>query len=525
MVLTGEAALMSDYGGSTQLGFTSALPESWIRGRIEKLLFPIKSDEKGRVDRSPYGIAKVEATLLRHGFRREDIIIADPRKLELVVGPNTKVLGITTMDPLGVSYGIGVVNMMLQSIGIRYDGRPYISKGFFDIVEHPSVRRFRPKLIVGGAAAWQLVDAGNHQPVGVDTVFEGEFEKDGWKLFKDAVNGAALPQIYHGGIPDLDEIPYIVTPSIGGEVEISRGCGRGCKFCTPTLLRWVCMPYDHIEQEIRFNLDAGTNHIGLHSEEFFKYGSSNPFRPNREHVTALLGRVEHILKEYHIENGEGFRVTTDFTTAVSAVSDPGLVQKAGETINPGGTGSYIEMGIETGSPRMIDVIMPGKVRPFTSKEYPDIVEQAVGILNDNRWIVVGTMIVNFPGETEDDVLRSIELVERLKDAKVLIWPLPFIPMGGLRKRGWTILRDILDDPVKNEFLLRGLNKTFDTLSHQEWLPTDYVESRFNRYALKLAAYFCIRYMKGKLSKELERNRYMHPIPKEHEIENIKRHGA
>jgi len=509
VVLTGETALMSDYGGSTQLGFTSALPESWIRGRIEKMLFPTHSDEDGRALTSPYGIAKVEATLLKHGFTRDQVIIADPRKLDRVIGPKTRVLGVTTMDPLGVSYGIGVVNMMLQAVGIKYEGRPYISKGFFDIVEHPLVKKYKPRIIVGGAAAWQLVDTGFHEPQGVDTVFEGEFEKDGWKLFRDACQGLPLPKVYRGGIPDTDEIPSIVTPSIGGEVEISRGCGRGCKFCTPTLLRWISMPLDHIEREIRFNLDHSANHIGLHSEEFFKYGSPNPFRPNREHVMSLLSMVERVLKDYSLENGSDIRVTTDFTTAVSAFSDPWLVEHAAETINPGGTGSYIEMGIETGSPRMIELIMPGKVRPFTSKEYPDIVERAIGVLNDNGWIVVGTMIVNFPGETDADVLRSIELVDRLKDHKVLIWPLPFIPMGGLRKRGWTILQDILNHPVKREFLLRGLNKTFDTLSHQSWLPTDYVSSRINRSVLKLVAKFCISYMKGKLKKQIHPDFYRH----------------
>lgn len=509
VVLTGETALMSDYGGSTQLGFTSALPEGWIKGPIERMLFPTHSDKTGRATMAPYGIAKVEATLLNHGFTRDQVIIADPRKLGQVVGPATKVLGITTMDPQGVSYGIGVVNMMLQAVGVSYSGRPYISKGFFDIIQHPSVRKYRPRIIVGGAAAWQLVDTGFHEPQGVDAVFEGEFERDGWRLFSDALSGKDIPAVFRGGIPDLDEIPSIVTPSIGGEVEISRGCGRGCKFCTPTLLRWLCMPYSHIEREIRFNLDHGSNHIGLHSEEFFKYGSPNPFRPNREHVMGLLSMVEKLLREYHLENGADIRVTTDFTTAVSAFSDPWLVQKAGEIINPGSAGSYIEMGIETGSPRMIEMIMPGKVRPFTSREYPDIVEQAIGILNDSRWIVVGTMIVNFPGEKEEDVIRSIELVDRLKDYNVLIWPLPFIPMGGLRRRGWTILRDILDDPVRHEFLVSGLSKTFHTLSHQNWLPTDFVSSRFNRYVLKAVAKYCINFMKRRLDRQLHPHLHTH----------------
>jgi radical SAM superfamily enzyme YgiQ (UPF0313 family) len=505
IVLTGETAIMSDYGGETLLGFASALPERWIRGFVEDRLFPTRSDAHGRMRLAPYGIAKVEASLLAHGFTRDEVIIADPRKLSEVVGSNTAVVGITTMDPMGISYGIGIVNLMLQAAGLKYEGIPYISRSFFDVVNHPSIIKYKPKLIVGGPASWQLVDTGSHEPLGVDCVFEGEFERDGWKLFDAAAHGSQIPKKFRGGIPSVQEIPQIVTPSIGGEVEISRGCGRGCKFCTPTLLRWLCMPYDLIEKEIRFNLENGDRrHISLHSEEFFKYGSSNVFLPNREKVLTLLRRVDVIRKEYEGKYGEGeIRVTTDFSTAVAVVADPELVRLASEYINPGNSSSYIEMGIETGSPRMIDIIMPGKVRPFTAKEYPSIVERAIGILNDHRWIVVGTMVMNFPGETDDDLIKSLELIDKLKSYKVLIWTLPFIPMGGLRRKGWTILEDILDHPLRRELLVRGLYKTFSMMSKEVNSPTEAMNSVFDKLVWTPISKFGFAYMMLQMKRQLK----------------------
>ena len=125
-------------------------------------------------------------------------------------------------------------------------------------------------------------------------------------------------------------------------------------------------------------------------------GGKDLFRPSGKPVLELLEMVQKVIKEH--ARDRDVRITTDFTTAVSVVADPKLVEKCAEYINPGNSYSFIEMGIETGSPRLIELIMPGKVRPFKSSEYPDIVEQAVGVLNDNRWIVCGTMIVNFPGE-------------------------------------------------------------------------------------------------------------------------------
>ncbi|MEM0075847.1 MAG: radical SAM protein [Conexivisphaerales archaeon] len=506
IVLTGETAIMSDYGGQSLVGFASALPEGWIRGFVEQRLFPTRSDAKGRMYLAPYGVAKVEASLLNHGFTRDEVIIADPRRLSEVVGPDTRVVGITTMDPMGVSYGIGIVNLMLRAIGIKYDGLPYISRSFFDVIKSDAIRKYRPRIIVGGPASWQLVDTGAHEPLGVDCVFEGEFEKDGWKLFYNAVRGDPIPKRFHGGIPAVQEIPPIATPAIGGEVEISRGCGRGCKFCTPTLLRWLSLPYDLIEKEVRFNLEHGEKrHITLHSEEFFKYGSDNVFQPNREKVMKLLGRVDAIRKEYESKKGyDEISIATDFTTAVSVVSDPTLVKLSSEYMNPGGSFSYIEMGIETGSPRLIDIIMPGKVRPFTSKEYPSIVERAVGILNDNRWVVVGTMIMNFPGETEDDLIRSLELVDRLKPYNVLIWTLPFIPMGGLRKKGWTILEEILEHPLRKELLVRALYKTFSVLLKEVNSPTEEMRSVIDRIVWTPVSKFGFAYMMLHMRRQMSR---------------------
>lgn len=81
IVLTGETATMSDNGGAGVLGFTSALPERWIRGFVEDRLSRTRSDPSGWMALVPHGIARVEASLLSHGFSRDEVIIADSRKL------------------------------------------------------------------------------------------------------------------------------------------------------------------------------------------------------------------------------------------------------------------------------------------------------------------------------------------------------------------------------------------------------------------------------------------------------------
>jgi len=95
-----------------------------------------------------------------------------------------------------------------------------------------------------------------------------------------------------------------------------------------------------------------------------------------------------------------------------------------------------EMGIETGSPRLAKKIMPAKAKPFDAEEYPEIVKQAAGIMTDNNLIPACTLITGLPEETDDDVIKTIELVDDLKDFKSLIVPLFFVPMGKLKEKDW-----------------------------------------------------------------------------------------
>jgi len=81
VILTGKTAIMSDHGGETLVGLTSALPQKWVKGIVERGLFPTRSDHEGRMKLAPYSLCKVKATLLEHGFSRDDVIIVDPRKL------------------------------------------------------------------------------------------------------------------------------------------------------------------------------------------------------------------------------------------------------------------------------------------------------------------------------------------------------------------------------------------------------------------------------------------------------------
>jgi radical SAM superfamily enzyme YgiQ (UPF0313 family) len=508
IVLTGEIATMSDTHGSSVVGFASAIPENYFRDWVARRFFRVKSDSEGRVLRAPYGLAKVEAALLAHGYTRNDVIIADPYKLDRVIGPNTRIVGIYVMDPLGLSFGSGIVYWILKLADLPYRGLPYIAKSFLQVIENPAIRKHRNhvRIVVGGPAGWQIVDTGKQRELGIDVVYEGEFEEDGPLLFDKIMKGEPVLErvVAHRPVP-LDVVPTIVTPSIGGMVEVTRGCGRGCQFCTPTLSGMIrSFPFEgHIDREIKLNIEVGGfKEITMHSDEFFRYGAKG-IEPNPDKVLDLTEKAYKLVKSY----GDDYEVTTDFTTAAVVKYAPKLVKEVSEYMNEGGTWHFIEMGIETGSPRLLKLLMAGKALPYRPEQYPDVVEEAIGILNDNYWVVVGTMILNLPGETDDDVVRSLELLDRLKRLRVLTFPLPFIPMGALRRRDFTILDRMLEDPLRLEFILKALIKSFEEAKAFSYLITRKVENfvvkRLIRYIAVSSFNLVLKRYKEKLGSLVE----------------------
>ena len=90
-------------------------------------------------------------------------------------------------------------------------------------------------------------------------------------------------------------------------------------------------------------------------------------------------------------------------------------------------------------------------------------------------------------------MRSLELVERLKPYKTLIWTLPFIPMGGLRRSGWTIVEKILEDPLRRELVIKGLHKSFDTIVSLQKLPTFNMRSILDKLVWEIVGRLAMGY--------------------------------
>jgi len=117
------------------------------------------------------------------------------------------------------------------------------------------------------------------------------------------------------------------------------------------------------------------------------------------------------------------------------VCDPGMVKEVAEILIEHnwyfhGKKAVVtsETGIETGSVRLMKKYMAGKMLPYQPEQWKEIVAEAFGILNDNNWYPLATLIIGLPEENEDDVAETLELMDNLKDYSAFYVPLFFVPL-------------------------------------------------------------------------------------------------
>ena len=421
IVLTADRTLMSEYRGGIFLGFSACAPKGlipdWLYFNMLCPSVPVNGD--GSVKFAPCGTRKVESALLNHGFKRDDIIVAHPEHLDRVVGSKTRIIGITETDPLGKAPATSTFTQL-------FNGEAYMNIKFREMLNHPVIKKYRPKIIVGGPGAWQLEDKKARRALGIDCVVVGESEKVVGALFEKAANGQQLPEVIHGQVVEIDEIPLIKEATIDGIVEVARGCGRGCDFCVPTLQRYRCLPIKDILKEVKVNLRAGRRPL-LHAEDVLRYKAKG--------WEVIPDAVVDLFKT--VMNYPGVDAVAMSHFALSSVaSAPEVVEEISNILGAGDDGGWLsgQTGLETGSPQLIEANMKGKCKPFKPENWPQVVVNAFEIMEKNFWVPCATLIIGLPGETERDLDLTIDLVEELKSFKSLIVPLFLVSMGALKDK-------------------------------------------------------------------------------------------
>ena len=180
-------------------------------------------------------------------------------------------------------------------------------------------------------------------------------------------------------------------------VSIMQGCNMACTFCIvpKTRGRERARPIDEIVGEIESLVDGGVREVTLLGQIVTSYGRGEiPERDGKSPFVQLLQRVNAI------EGLERIRFTSPHPRGFNA----DLVRAYRELPK---LCECVHLPLQSGSDRMLRLMN----RPYSRRKYLEIV-------NDLRRSVPHMyfstdIIVGFPGETEEDFRRTVELFDEV----------------------------------------------------------------------------------------------------------------
>ncbi len=428
IVLTASRAEANEYKDNPFSAFICTFPQKLSGFVLREHLANLPSNEDGTAVRTIYGLRKVEA-LLAAAFGEENVAVAHYEQLGSVIGPDTKVVGISTMDPMGLAYVSTTYNSL-----IGFGGEALNATEFKRLVSHPAIKQYKPKVVVGGAGSWQIQEAGAQQALGIDVLFQGEGEAEIVPLFQQLMNGGTASSYICAKKPDRSRTPYIRHAACYGMVEITRGCGRGCQFCSPTNRTKYSVPQSYIMKEVEVNIRGGAHSIFTVTEDIFLYKSRPGFIPNREAIVKLYKAIAAYPGVEHILLSHASLAPVLYDRKLLEDLSPILIEKTKWCSETSAVYKKpfisVEVGIETGSVRLMQKFMKGKALPFSVDTWPELVVQGIGAMNDFDWWPLCTIMTGQPEETEDDVRATLDLIDDLRNhnAKMFYTPVLFIPL-------------------------------------------------------------------------------------------------
>jgi len=448
IVLTAPLTESIDHAGYFIQMALASLPQ-WLEFVLNKK-YPkwreVERNEDGSARYMPAGVRVLEKSLLRE-YLADDMVACFPDDLDKFIGPNTRVVAVSTHNPLGVTFAAGVYTSIYGSSKAPLNS--IYSRAMFDKIRSSPYRK-NFKVVVGGSGGWQITQTNTFEELGVDCVAEGRSESaDTLALFQKVIAGETLPRKINLAHPtSRDAILFPDKRTTFGVVEMTTGCGRRCQFCVPDLNPQIDMPKARIMDAVRANVRQGNKVISLATEDMFIWGQVHTdtpfFFPNREALVDLYTEIVNTPGvEHHL---------LSHCTMAPFVVDPELIRQLSEVLLPKSPmhlpllSSHPQkkaliplIGLETGSVRMARQIMPSKAVPFSIDDWPSIVLEGLRVANQNNWFPMMTLMVGNPGETDHDVQETLDLVYEMERRGLFAFLIPsiFTPLHDTRMEHQT----------------------------------------------------------------------------------------
>ena len=448
IVLTAPLTESIDHAGFFIQMALASIPKwlEFVLNRKYPLWREVERNADGSARYMPAGVRVLEKSLLRE-YTSDEVVACFPDDLDKFIGPNTRVVAVSTHNPLGVTFAAGVYTSIYGSS--KEPLNSIYSRLMFDKIKS-SPHRKNFQVVVGGSGGWQITQTNAFEELGVDCVAEGRSEStDALALFRKAIAGETLPREIKLAHPtSRDAILFPDKRTTFGVVEMTTGCGRRCQFCVPDLNPQIDMPKARIMDAVRANVRQGNKVISLATEDMFIWGqvrTDTPFFfPNRE---ALVDLYTEIVNTPGVESH-----LVSHCTMAPFVVDPKLIQQLSDVLLPKSPihlpllSSHPQkkalvplIGLETGSVRMAKQIMPSKGVPFSIDDWPSVVLEGLRIANKNNWFPMMTLMIGNPGESDQDTQATLDLVYEMDRRGLFAFLVPsiFTPLHDTRMEHQT----------------------------------------------------------------------------------------
>ena len=118
-------------------------------------------------------------------------------------------------------------------------------------------------------------------------------------------------------------------------------------------------------------------------------------------------------------------------------------------------------------------IMPSKGVPFSIDDWPSIVLEGLGVANRNNWFPMMTLMVGNPGETDQDVRETLDLVYEMERRGLFAFLIPsiFTPLHDTRmehQTGVTHTRQL--SPLQWQLLMKCWKHNLRPGQYSWWGP-------------------------------------------------------
>jgi len=247
------------------------------------------------------------------------------------------------------------------------------------------------QIAVGGCLAQKDRDVIQSRAPQVDAVFGTHNVGRAAELLREAsTTGNAVMEIleedaaFPSALPVRRELPYTAW------VTIQIGCDNNCAFCIVPAVRGkeISRPFEEIVDEVRGLAATGTVELTLLGQNVNSYGRALTHRrPLFAELMAAVGEVDGIRR---------VRFTSPHPKDLRPETIAAMAQSPAAC-------EHLHLPLQSGSDRVLAAMHRG----YTAARYLERLADARAAVPDLA--VTTDIIVGFPGETEDDFERTLEV--------------------------------------------------------------------------------------------------------------------